>query len=204
MSEQSYYEQLGVKEDASFEEIQDAKTRLVQEHSGDRKRVEMIETAYDAILMERLRLRQEGKIKVPEGIRFPEKVTPPPPTPAPAPPQQAPVWLQRFIDTPSRNDILWPAGIFGALSVISVAAVGGAGTSLLQLTLGLGVGVTLYFLNRKEHKFGRSLLLTLTSLIVGLILGALLWQIAPFGISQEKFITLVTFLIFWLVSSFLR
>jgi hypothetical protein len=205
MSEQSYYEQLGVKEDASFEEIQDAKTRLVQEHSGDRKRVEMIETAYDAILMERLRLRQEGKIKVPEGIRFPEKVTAPPPTPAPAPPQQAPAWLQRFIDTPSRSDILWSAGIFGALSVISVAAtVGTAGSSLLQLALAFGVGATLYFLNRKEHKFGRSLLLTLTSLIGGLILGALLWQIAPLGVTQEKFITLVTFVIFWLVSSFLR
>jgi hypothetical protein len=74
MSEQSPYEKLGVSEEASFDEIQDVRNRLLQQYSGDSKRVEVIEAAYDAILMDRLRMRQEGKIKVPERIRFPERL----------------------------------------------------------------------------------------------------------------------------------
>ncbi len=72
MSDQNPYEKLGVSEDASFDEIQEARNRLLEQHGGDGKNLEMIEAAYDAILMERLRMRQEGKIKVPERIRFPE------------------------------------------------------------------------------------------------------------------------------------
>jgi hypothetical protein len=77
MSEQSPYEQLGVTIDASFDEIQEARDRLTDQHSGERQVVESIEAAYDAILMDRLRMRQEGKIKVPERIRFPERQAPP-------------------------------------------------------------------------------------------------------------------------------
>ena len=65
MSDQNPYEKLGVTEDASFDEIQDAKGRLMQQHRGDQKLVESVEAAYDAIIMDRLRMRQEGKIKVP-------------------------------------------------------------------------------------------------------------------------------------------
>ena len=81
MSEQSPYEKLGVSETASFEEIQAAKNRLTQEYSNDVKTVEDIEAAYDSIIMERLKLRQEGRIKVPDRIRFAERQreTPPPP-----------------------------------------------------------------------------------------------------------------------------
>ncbi|HEY9891193.1 MAG TPA: CPP1-like family protein, partial [Candidatus Sericytochromatia bacterium] len=76
MSDQNPYEKLGVTEDASFDEIQDAKGRLLQQHRGDQKLIESVEAAYDAIIMDRLRMRQEGKIKVPERIRFPEKLSP--------------------------------------------------------------------------------------------------------------------------------
>lgn len=200
MSE-NHYEKLGVKETATFDEIQDARNRLLQQYSGDRKRLEMIEAAYDAILMDRLRMRQEGKIKVPEGIRFPEKLTPPPAaisTPAP----NGPAWLQKLIDRPAPSEILWPSGVFGILAALS--AVSTIGTSVLQLSLALGVGAALYFLNRKEGRFGRSLVLTLTGLVAGLVLGALLSQVALLGLSQEKFITLIAFFVLWLVSCFLR
>jgi hypothetical protein len=201
MSDQNHYLKLGVDENASFEEIQDARNRLVQEHSGDRKLVESIEAAYDAILMDRLRLRQEGKIKVPDRIRFPERLVEAPPEFTPAPTKQTPDWLQRFIDTPSRADILWPAALF-------------FGTALLSLTspsvgLALGVGFSLYFLNRKEHKFGRAFLITLVSLILGVVLGLqaaslLQPQLAELQITSETFAAWVTFFILWLTDSFLR
>ncbi len=202
MSEINPYEQLGITTSASFDEVQDARNRLLQQCGGDRQRQESIEAAYDAILMERLRLRQEGKIKVPERIRFPEKLVQAPPAAAPAPVKQSPKWLQTLIDTPQPADILWPAGVFLGLSVLSLTAAGAS--SLLQMALAIGVGASLYFLNRKERKFGRAVLLTLTGLIGGLVLGGLLSQIGQSGLTEEKFITLVTFVVLWLVSSFLK
>jgi hypothetical protein len=201
MSDKNPYEKLGVGEDASFDEIQEARNRLVKEHGSDRKQVEAIESAYDSVLMDRLRLRQEGKIKVPDRIRFPERLAEPPPEFTPTPPKQAPGWLQRFIDTPSRADVLWPAGLFLGAGVLSLTAP--------PLALALGVGLNLYFLNRKEHKFGRALLLTLAGLIIGVVLGLQLGnllaaQLQALPITLETFAALVTFLILWLISSFLR
>lgn len=203
MSEQSPYQLLGVTEDASFEEVQAARVRLTQQYIGDQRRTQMIETAYDAILMERLRMRQEGKIKVPEGIRFPERVAEVPPSfPTPSI-NSSPAWLQKLIDTPSIPDIVWPAGVFVGLSGLSLYPA--TSDSVLQLTLALGVGASLYFLNRKENKFGRAVLLTVAGLITGLLLGGLIASgITIPMLTAEKFITLVTFLILWLVSSFLK
>ena len=76
-------------------------------------------------------------------------------------------------------------------------------SSILQLTLALGVGSCLYFLNRKENKFSRAVLLTVSGLIIGLILGGILSALAT-GLGTEIFITLVTFLVLWMVSCFLR
>ncbi|WNZ21766.1 molecular chaperone DnaJ [Leptolyngbya sp. NK1-12] len=201
MSDKNPYETLGIDENSPFDEIQATRNRLVQEHAGDRKQLEAIEAAYEAILMDRLRLRQEGKIKVPDRIRFPERLVEPPPDFAPTPPKQTPDWLQRLIDTPSRADILWPAAIFVGTGLLSLSAP--------PLALALGVGVSLYFLNRKEHKFGRAFLLTLIGLIVGVVLGLqigqfLLPQLQQISLNLNSFAALVTFFVLWLISSFLR
>jgi len=64
MSQPSPYEQLGIREDASTEEILEVRNRLLSEADsvGDRQQRDRVEAAYDAVLMDRLRLRQEGKI----------------------------------------------------------------------------------------------------------------------------------------------
>ena len=202
MSNQSHYQQLGLTEDASFDEIQTARDLMKKQHSGDQKSLQNIEAAYDAILMDRLRLRQEGKIKVPERIRFPERSTQTPPPAASESTNKMPGWLESLIDTPSRADILWPGGGYLALAAISVYA---STTNVLQLTLALGVGGCLYFLNRKENKFGRSVLLSAGALILGLLLGGILGPLAPAtSLSLEMFIAVITFLVLWLVSAFLR
>ncbi|NJO40075.1 MAG: molecular chaperone DnaJ [Cyanobacteria bacterium CRU_2_1] len=202
MSDKNPYEMLGVNENSSFDEIQEARNRLINECNGDRKQIEAVEAAYDAILMDRLRLRQEGKIKVPDRIRFPERLVDPPPEYTPPPSQQAPDWLQRFIDTPSRADILLPGGLFLGAGVFSLF-------TNPALPLAVGVAVSLYFLNRKENKFGRALLLTLAGLILGVVIGSqlgnlLMAQLLPLSLSVETFAALITFVILWLVSSFLR
>lgn len=206
MSDQSPYKTLGVPESASFEDIQEARDRLISECSDDRQQREQIETAYDSILMERLRLRQEGKIKVPDRIRFPEKLLQPPPAPVAEPPKQSPAWLQRLLDTPSRADVLWPAGL---LAVLGGAVVLYPTEAVLQLAMVLGVGVSFYFLYRKERKLGRSVLLGLGGLILGFLLGGLLdagfrGALLNLGLVTEVFVSVFTFFILWLVSSFLR
>jgi hypothetical protein len=208
MSDQNPYEKLGVTQDATFDEIQDARNRLVEQHSADRKRIEMVEAAYDAILMERLRMRQEGKIKVPEGIRFAERLSQAPPKESSAPAKQPPQWLQRLLDKPSLTDILLPGALFLALSGFSVFYQA-AGAQVLQLVLMIGVGLSLYFLNRKERKLGRAVLLTVLGLTVGLIAGGLLssllaQQISSIDLTAEQFSTVLTFIVLWLISSFLR
>jgi len=206
MSDQSPYEKLGVSEDASFDEIQDVRNRLLEQH-GDGSVREVIEAAYDAILMERLRMRQEGKIKVPERIRFPEKRVPSSPQTSQTLGQQSPAWLKRSIDQPKLTDVLLPGAWYLGLSATSVLYPGGSG-QVLQLSLVVGVAIGVYFLNRKEGKFGRAVLFTLVSLIAGLIAGGLLaGLILPLPLitlTANQFSTLLTFILMWLVSSFLR
>lgn len=209
MIEQSPYDKLGVTQDATFDEIQEARTRLVKQCSGDPQLLEAVEAAYDTILMERLRLRQEGKIKVPEGIRFAENLTQSPPKTSPAPAKlSSPSWLQQLRDKPSATEILLPGLLFLGLSCITIFYTA-AGEKILQLILPLGVGCTLYFLYRKEQKFGRAVLLAFVGLIAGLFGGALLGsllqpQIETIYLTVDRFSTVLTFVLLWIISSFTR
>lgn len=205
MDEQSPYQKLGVTESASFDEIKEARDRLFEQCEGDGKLRESIETAYDAVLMDRLRMRQEGKIKVPDRIRFPEKIAPAPTTPALETTKQGPDWLKRMIDTPSQQDIWLPAGLFAGLIAIS-----GLAANLAPLALALGVLVSIYFLNRKENKLGRALLLTLIGASIGIFLGLQLYNLLSMqfsGIARIPSDTIAawfTFVLLWLITAFLR
>lgn len=201
MSDMNPYEQLGVDEDASFDEIQTAKNRLV-ETCSERKQIEALEAAYDAILMDRLRLRQEGKIKVPDRIRFPEKLAEPIPSSAPVVSQKTSNWLQQFLDTPDRNELLLPAGLFLAAGLLSLVMEP-------ALPLALAICLSIYFLNRKENKFLRATLITLLGLVVGVVAGTqlanlLLPQLGTLPFTADSFAAIVTCLILWLTASFLR
>src|SRR5579883_1823913 len=208
MSDHNPYEKLGVSEDASFDEIQDVRNRLFEQYKGDTKRLETIEAAYDAILMDRLRMRQEGKIKVPERIRFPELRTQVPPKENPIPRENSPAWLQKILDKPNLTDVLLPGVWYLGLSAISVFYQGG-GDQVLQLALVVGVGISIYFLNRKEGKFGRAVLLTLVGLVTGLIVGGgvagwFVQSIQHIPLTTNQFSTVVTFILLWVINSFLR
>ncbi|BBA79472.1 molecular chaperone DnaJ [cyanobacterium endosymbiont of Rhopalodia gibberula] len=205
MSEQSPYEVLGINDSASFEEIQEAKNRLSQKYREDNKVVENIEVAYDAIIMDRLRMRQEGKIKVPDRIRFPEKSLEIPSTPLSLSLDDSIPWLQGFVDTPSYNDILWTTGIFTILATFVIVI----SSNKIPLILVLGVFANIYFLNRKEQQFIRAFLITIVGLLIGVGLGSAvigLLSSANFNVSldSDKLTGVVTFVVFWLISSFMR
>lgn len=206
MNLENPYEQLGIPENATFDEIQTARNRLTQEFSNDPKRQEAIETAYDAILMERLRMRQGGRIRVPEGIRFAEqRFSQAPPNPPPISVKQPPAWLQNFLDTPSRADVLWTTGTF-----LVLAGLAGLSINYASFALALGVVASLYFLTRKERKLGRSALLSLAGLTFGLVLGGVLASLLKSQINSLPFLggemlaAWISLVILWLVSTFLR
>lgn len=208
MSEQNPYEQLGVTENSSFEEIQAAKKRLFEQHNHDSAVVEKVEIAYDSIIMDRLRLRQEGKIKVPEKIRFPERSLEKSFKIPQLVKEDSSVWLQELIDSPSQADILWPTGIFLTLSAISVFSQNTV-ASIVPLLMALGFIANIYFLNRKEGRSGRAFLMSFITLFVGIALGTGLANVL-FGqggitvLGVDQFASAVTFGLFWLVSCFLR
>lgn len=213
MSEKNNYETLGLDENSSFEEIQGARNRLLKEHNGDRKQSEAIETAYDAILMDRLRLRQEGKIKVPDRIRFPERPAEPTAPPVSLSTQQAPAWAQQFLDNPSQNEVLWPAIAFSCVALLALLAnpTNPSTANLPTISLTLGTGFCFYFLLRKENKFFRSLGLTLVGLIIGGLLGTVLngLIVPPLGelgleMSSQAFDVITTAIVLWVISCFAR
>ncbi len=203
MSDQpSPYEQLQVSQEASFEEIQAARDTLLQAHLDDERSRTAIEAAYDAILMDRLRLRQEGKIKVPERIRFAERLAEQAPKKTPKPtPGRVNLQLQQWLDQPQPTQLLITTLVFGSLAGLGLVV----NTDSLALLLALGVGFNLVWLNRKEQRLGRAFLITLITLIFGAGLGAALLStgILPM-LNIEAGISLVVFTFFWLVSNFIR
>ncbi|MEM9265443.1 MAG: CPP1-like family protein [Cyanobacteria bacterium P01_F01_bin.13] len=205
---ESNYKTLGLDESSSFEEVQVARKRLLEEcDSNNPQQKEAIEAAYDAILMERLRMRQEGKIKVPDRIRYAEKAaessTSIPKVSLPAP--QTPGWLQDWLDTPSRNDILWPSVVFLALAALAWFSADSASTAL-----GFSVAATIFFINRKERKFWRSFAFAAGGLLVGVLLGLLAIGLVgqqSLGLSSDQInavVAIITMTLLWFISSFLR
>jgi Protein CHAPERONE-LIKE PROTEIN OF POR1-like len=219
MNDLSPYEKLQVTEGASFEEVQAARDRLVKLNESDESQRELIEAAYDAVLMDRLRQRQEGKIKVPERIRFAERRQEETTSkPLIATITSSPSWLPSFVEQPTVVSMLVPTSLYGVLSVISLYASMGltklsppqtleALSSSLGLLLAVGIGFSIYWLNRKEKSLFRAFGLTLAGILLATLAGAALWQAANPMLPNLPAITLVTVIIFvvlWLLNSFFK
>ncbi|MCM1982105.1 CPP1-like family protein [Lyngbya confervoides] len=203
MSEQTPYQKLEVSEDASFEEIQSARDRLI-ELQGDEQARQSVEAAYDAVLMDRLRRRQTGAIQVPERIRFAEKLAKDKPSVTLPTLSSSPDWLVRLLDRPSGRELATASGVWVALG--SLVYLGRDSQDSLALLIALGVGFNIYWLNRKELKLGRAVLITIVTLVLGGALGVGLLQ---FGLpltlfSPDLVVALVVFILFWGASNFLR
>lgn len=204
MNPKNPYEQLGISENATFEDIQEAKAQLTEQYKYDDKAVQAIEAAYDSIFMERLRLRQEGRIKVPDGIRFAESLN------EEARKKQQKVasnlpsvpdnWMKGFVDNPNQQELLIVAGVFGTLTLTAI--LGGA--ELASLMMAGGLVASVYFLTKKENRFGRSLLIALGTFVIGIALGLGFANLITVGISVDQINVVVTLVLLWLVTSFVR
>lgn len=214
MSEQHvHYETLGLTEASSFEEVQSARKRLVAKYEDDPQQRESIEAAYDAILMERLRLRQEGKIKVPDRIRFAEKQSRPASLSTPnlsSPENSGPQWLADLLDQPeSSRDLLWPSAIFAGLIGLSWLMSSGDGVGA-STALALGMMCAIYFLNKKSRKLWRSLGIAAAGVAVGFGIGLAVTQLlsaqgtALPGRQEISLLASAALACLWFVTGFLR
>lgn len=205
MAEKSPYHVLGISEEASFEEIQAARERLLTQLTSDEEQQERVEQAYDMILMQRLKLRKEGKIAVPDRIRYAERALESEPDvalPSPSHKITVPEWVSRWLDRPSQTDVVLPGGIFAGLC-LWVALIPPENAPTLALSLGLMNSI--WFLYRKERKFFRSILMALAGLVGGWtiaigILGVALGSPEISGLWSVG----LTFVVMWLVTAFLR
>jgi hypothetical protein len=205
MSQPSPYEQLGIREDASTEEILEVRNRLLSEADsvGDRQQRDRVEAAYDAVLMDRLRLRQEGKIKVPDRIRFPEKAPSQPPSFTPPPPPQPPTWLSQWVSTPTT----WKEFTLPTVTFVGLGALAWFYPTLQQLALMAGVVAAIYFIYKRERRMGKAILLGLAGLFIGFLAGGLLWtvfktQLMGMGLQTSLLDSLLVMFFLWLLSNF--
>jgi len=208
MSDQNSYDQLGVSESASFEEIQNRRDRLLQEHSGDSQKTAAVEAAYDSVLMQRLKLRQEGKIKVPDGIRFAERTgSSLPKLSVPSLPMSG---VTDWFDRPE----VWTLGVSTGTALLLGAIVAlNPRPETIQLVAALATGSTLYALYRKKRQLGRSVLLGFGGLVLGYLLGPALYAVLPLGVQSlvpggkmalDVMVTWSICLVLWIVSLFLK
>ena len=208
-----HYETLGLTEASSFEEVQSARKRLAADYKDSPQKKESVEAAYDAILMERLKLRQEGKIKVPDRIRFAEKQAKSSistSSRSEGVENNGPQWFSDLLDQPeSTSDLLWPSIIFASLAGLSWLLTSGDSLGA-SMALALGMMSAIYFLNKKTRKLWRSLGLTSVGLLVGLGLGMLVVQIfssqgtALADAQVSSLAASITLLVLWFVTGFLR
>ncbi len=191
MSEPDPYKLLGISEDTPFEEIQDAKSRLLAQYGDNERQVQLIEEAYDMILMQRFRMRKEGKIKVPEGIRYAENAIPV--RPAKAPPKVPKAW-EKWIQVPTLKELGIPTAIFTGFWLLTV------GFSAISVTMPVALLVALYLLYQKNNRFGRSL----AFVFGGWLIASVLAYYALPGALAASVGTGLIFLALWAVSSFIK
>ena len=178
------YARLGLSQDATFEQVQAAKARCIADVDGDDQARARVEAAYDAVLMARLRGRQQGQVSPAaatasqreEGVgsasltgpSFPgtsvlQKLRTNLPDPSQSLASLTPQWS--LVEGQGRL-VRVIAGIVGlGLLLVSVASV--------QLVLALAcIGVFLSQVRRGRRPLA-SLGWTLLALLVGLVVGSL-------------------------------
>lgn len=177
MSEPNPYRILGISENARFEEIQEAKMHLLEQYATDEKRQQAVEMAYDTILMQRLKMRQDGKIKVPERIRYPERtVFARPAQQPPARPVQQ--WWKQWLTNINVSDAGISALVFVAIWALYAAlSVGAQGEPTYAIAIALFA--VIYFLFRKIRVFWRAILYSLGALVVAVLVSESLLQYFP-------------------------
>jgi hypothetical protein len=201
----SPYERLGIAPDASFDEVQAARDARLAGVGEDPQARARIEAAYDAVLMERLRERQQGRVSSaalsaskreevkPVVARTPTR----PVLPAlPALPQLPGAKLSRpsfalpSIQLAEGRERWFPLAGHGTLLLLLLLTPPGSA----EVLLALATGITVVNLQRRSGRFLAAVGWSFALLSIGLLLGGLLARLLhpslplglPLGIEQVE------------------
>ena len=174
----SPYDRLGVAPDAGFDAVQTAKLERLAEVGDDPIARARIEAAYDAVLMERLKERQQGKVSTAaRSASVREQATPPPkPVALPSLPQvplpklKAPALAMPELGLAEGFGLWFPLGSIGALVLLALLLP----AAPLDLLLSLAVLAAVVSLQRRGNKLLGAAGWSLGLLVLGLVIGGLL------------------------------
>ncbi|MBM5797446.1 MAG: hypothetical protein FJ060_04685 [Cyanobacteria bacterium K_Offshore_0m_m2_072] len=193
------YGLLGVSADASFEEVQQAKQARLVDVGDDPLARARVEAAYDAVLMGRLKERQQGKVSTAArsaSVREQKTATPKasadagvpslPKLPSLPRPQGLPQLNLPSLSLEQRRDTWITAGAAGVLLALLLLVPAASPELLLSLaTLG-----TVTMLQRRNRRFwpavGWAFGLLVAGLLLGGLLGGALSQELPLGLPLSQ------------------
>lgn len=171
------YERLGITADASFDEVQAAKQARLLEAAGDTMACSRVEAAYDAVLMERLKERQQGKVSTAAKTASQREQVPPAPKLAvmalpklPQLPKFAQGALPKVSAASQGRELWFPVATTGILLALLVFVP----ASPPELLLALATGMAVINLQRRTGKFLKAVGWSFGLLSLGLVLGGLL------------------------------
>ena len=177
------YERLGVAADASFDEVQAAKLARLDEVGDDSMARSRIEAAYDSVLMERLKARQQGRVSTAAKTASQrEQVAPPPPRLAvPSLPQlQLPRMAATRLALPglalaSGRELWFPLASAGVLLLLLLLVP----SFPADLVLALATAMAVINLQWRHRRFLAAVCWGFGLLCLGLLVGAILTAALP-------------------------
>jgi hypothetical protein len=171
------YERLGITADASFDQVQAAKQARLLEAAGDTMACSRVEAAYDAVLMERLKERQQGKVSTAAKTASQREQVPPAPKLAvmalpklPQLPKFAQAALPKVSASAQGRELWFPVATTSALLALLVFVP----AAPPELLLALATGMAVINLQRRSGKFLKAVVWSVGLLSLGLLLGGLL------------------------------
>jgi len=189
------YEQLGITADATFEQVQAAKQNCLNQIKADdalgRARVE---TAYDSVLMQRLKERQLGQLTGAAATASKREAASNAAPAAPALPRLAVLqnlprpklqWQQPSIKLAEEKQLWWPLAGHGLLLLLLLVVGNQLGTP--ELLLALASLLTIGALQRRRSRLFAAVGLTIAALAIGLLIGSLISAGSSLPISEAQF-----------------
>ncbi|KAI3835171.1 hypothetical protein MKX03_000049 [Papaver bracteatum] len=186
------YKRLGISKEASEEEIQAARTFLINRYAGHKPSVDAIESAHDKIIMQTFHERRRPKLNIKKKVR---NVT-----------QSRVVQAvtSRF-QTPSTNYIIKTASVFVILGVLTVLYPTEEGPTL---QVAISLLATIYFIYERLKSRMRAFLYGAGAFAVSWLLGTFLMvSVIPPVLrgprSLEVTTSLLSYVLLWVSSAYL-
>ncbi|KAI3949277.1 hypothetical protein MKW98_023214 [Papaver atlanticum] len=186
------YKRLGISKEASEEEIQAARTFLINRYVGNKPSVDAIESAHDKIIMQKFHERRRPKLNIKKKVRDVTQS------------RVVQAVTSRF-QTPSTNYIIKTASVFVILGVLTVLYPTEEGPTL---QVAISLLATIYFIYERLKSRMRAFLYGAGAFAVSWLLGTFLMvSVIPPVLrgprSLEVTTSLLSYVLLWVSSAYL-